>query len=284
MTAGRPSDPGIEVALTTLLAVARRLEAADRLVDPGVGAGLVDDPLLTAVAQTATAVLEAQAASIALYMPRDGRLVFVAAAGPAAAGVVGLGIDASAGIAGYAFATGQPLAVADVTRDPRFDRTIAEATGYVPRSLLATPLIDEGGAIGVLEVLDRRDGTFSLRDLDLAATLASGATIIVRRGQLGRDAARLLRDALTATVAADTGDGETDAGSTPLDIDVLVGAVAARMAEEADDPTWRLADQLARLIATDPDRLELAADWLDALLRRTDRRGGRSAPPGSGGR
>ena len=49
------------------------------------------------------------------------------------------------GIAGYAFSTGQPLAVADVAQDPRFDRTVAESTGYVPRSLLATPLVDDAG-------------------------------------------------------------------------------------------------------------------------------------------
>lgn len=285
------TDPALDpassrAAFDALLAVARRLAAVDRLTatgSAGAAGSDADEPLLTAVARTAAVVLEAQAASIALHHPADDRLVFVAAAGPAAGDIVGLGIDASAGIAGYAFSTGQPLAVADVATDPRFDRTIAEATGYVPRSLLATPLIDEQGTLGVLEVLDRRDGTFSLRDLDLAATLAAEATIIVRRSQAGRDATRLLRGALVSLAAVDrpTADG---ASAPAVDVEAIVSELAVRLADDAHDPTWRLADQLARLIGSDPDQVELAVDWLDALLRRSGRAAGRSGAPDPGRR
>lgn len=280
------TDPALDpaasrAAFDALLAIARRLEAVDRLSAsaPGSADPAAEEPLLTAVARTATVVLEAQAASIALHHPADDRLVFVAAAGPAAGEIVGLGIDASAGIAGYAFSTGQPLAVADVAADPRFDRTIAEATGYVPRSLLATPLVDEQGTLGVLEVLDRRDGSFSLRDLDMAATLAAEATIIVRRSQAGRDAMRLLRGALVSLVASDQPPAD-GAPAPAVDIEAIVSEIAVLLADEAGDPTWRLADQLARLIGSDPDRLELAVDWLDALLRRSGRAAGR---PGTAG-
>ncbi len=281
MTGGStdPTRPDTTAILTTILAVARRLEAASRLdVSANGRSAPPHDPLLNAVAQTAAVVLEAQAASIALHEPVGDRLVFVAAAGPAAGDVVGLAIDASAGIAGYAFSTGQPLAVADVSRDPRFDRTVADATGYVPRTLLATPLVDEHGAMGVLEVLDRRAGTFSLHDLEVAATLAQEAAIIVRRGRTERDAAQLLRGALIDLVSAGaTGSAETMDAST---IEVLVAQVAARLATDTEDPTWRLADRLARLVTTDPDRIELAVDWLDALLRREEGRGGRSGRGG----
>lgn len=283
MTDAPRDRTGLQASIDALLAIARRLEAVDRLAAPSGPRSSADEPLLTAVARTATVVLEAQAASIALHRAAEDRLVFVAAAGPAAGDVVGLGIDASAGIAGYAFATGQPLAIADVTADPRFDRTIAEATGYVPRSLLATPLTDDQGTIGVLEVLDRHAGTFSLRDLDLAATLAAEATIIVRRGQVGRDASRLLRDSLLSLVAADVAPAG-DPVSPALDIEAIISEISEQLAAEADDPTWRLADQLGRLIASDPDRLELASDWLEALLRRDGRTTGRDGSPGSGRR
>lgn len=255
--------------LTALLAVARRLKAADHLDPAGGGGTPAHDPLLTAMAGTASIVLEAQAASIALHDRVSDRLVFVAAAGPAAGDVVGLAIDASAGIAGYAFSTGQPLAVADVARDPRFDRTVAEATGYVPSSLLATPLVDDQGVVGVLEVLDRRDGTFTLHDLEVAATLAREITLVVRRGSAQSDAIGLLRGALIS-VAADTPD-DLDQSA----VDALVQGVAERMADDDDDPTWRLADRLARLLTTDPERIELAIDWLDALHRRADGGAGR---------
>jgi GAF domain-containing protein len=250
-----------QAALEALVAVARRLGASSRLTTP------VDDALLTAVARTAATVLDAQAASIAVHDPTRGRLVFVAAAGPAAGEVVGLDIDDSVGIAGYAFSTGQPLAVADVSADPRFDRTVAEVTGYVPGSILATPLTDDDGTIGVLEALDRRTGTFSLRDLDVAAAIAGEAVAVVRAGRARHDAAGLLRGALRAVLAAES---EGD----PLDdeaIDALVEDVVASLPGDPDDPTLRLADRIARLREVDPDSVELAIEWLDVLLRRGGR-------------
>jgi GAF domain-containing protein len=195
--------------------VARRLDAVARIGPAD------DDALLTAIVGTATVVLDAQAASVAAHDPARDRLVFVASAGPSSGDVIGLEIDAAAGIAGYAFATGQQLAVADVTADPRFDRTVAEVTGYVPESILATPLIDGEGPIGVLEVLDRRGGTFTLRDLDAAGALAREATIVLRSRRAERDAAALLRGALTAFASRD-GDGTGDPALDASAVEALV--------------------------------------------------------------
>ena len=111
------------------------------------------------MAEAAAAVLRVSAASVALRDAASGRLVFRAAAGPEGRAVVGLSLAAHEGIAGYVYSTGQALAVADVVADPRFGRTTAERTGYVPRSLLAVPLV--AGIPGVMEFLDRRDGARS---------------------------------------------------------------------------------------------------------------------------
>lgn len=253
-------DPGAGRAVAALLAaVARRIQAADHLTPP------TDEALLAAVARTAAFVLDAEAASIAIHDPATDRLVFHAAAGPHGREVIGIAIESTVGIAGYAFTTGQPLAIADVAADPRFDRTVAEATGYVPRSLLAAPLTDAQGTLGVLEVLDRRGGSFTMHDLDVAGALAAEAAIIVRAGTNARDASTLLRGALAGLAGSDD-PGALDEAA----IDALVAQATADLATE-DDPTWRLADRIARLRDVDPDALELAIDWLDALLRRRDR-------------
>jgi GAF domain-containing protein len=264
MSAAQPSSAA---ALAALVAVARRLDAVARL------APSTQEPLLAAVAQTAATVLDAQAASIAVHDPERDRLVFVAAAGPSAGDVVGLEIDVAAGIAGYAFSTGQPLAISDVAADPRFDRTVADATGYLPGSILATPLTDDAGTVGVLEVLDRRGGSFTLRDLDIAAALAREATLVVRRARLERDASTLLRTALSGLVTADAAapDGMAANGLDDAAIDALVAAATADLPVDPEDPTWRLADRIARMREVDPESVALAADWLDALLRRRGR-------------
>jgi GAF domain-containing protein len=246
-------DPGIEALLA---AVARRLAAAQR------STSWPTDPSLDALAAAAVDALDSQAASIAVHDPDSGRLVFVAAAGPAAGDVVGLSIDASVGIAGFAFGSGQPIAVADVTVDPRFDRSVAESTGYLPSTLLATPLIDESGTVGVLEALDRRGGTFTLRDLEMAGTLARAVTAAVRAGRVRLDAAALLRRSITDLLSEDDA-----TGADPDAIEALVSRATDELARD-DDPTWRLADRIARLRDVDPGSVELAIDWLDALLRR----------------
>lgn len=236
-----------------LAAIAARLAAAERLT-PATDAGL-----LTSLAGVAVVALEAQAASIALFDPATDRLVFRAAAGPATGDIVGVALESRVGIAGYAFTTGQPLAVADVSTDPRFDRAVAEATGYVPASLLAVPIFDARGAIGVLEALDARAGRFSLHDIDVATTLAEAIAAAVGRGGLARHAGTVLEASLrelAGTSASDRDDGAE-------------GLVSRAIADlpDADDPTWRLADRIARMRDADPESMDLAIDWLDALLR-----------------
>jgi GAF domain-containing protein len=250
--------------LDALISVAARLAAADRLAPASA------EPALQAIAETAVALVPSAAASIALHDAPSGRLVFRAAAGPQGGGVVGIDIAAHEGIAGYVFSTGQALAVADVVRDPRFERSTAERTGYVPRALLAVPLVDDGaaGPVGVMELLDRRDGeAFGLGDVEVATRLASAATAVARTSRVDREAGGLLRTALVATATAASGGGlDLDAGA----IDALIGEAGERLGGD-DDPLWRLADRIARLRAADPDDLELAIDWLDALLARAER-------------
>ena len=238
-----------------LAALARRIAAADRLTPDHA------DDALFALAAVGVSALEAQAASVALFDQATDRLTFRAAAGPAAGDIVGVSIDAGTGIAGYAFTSGQPLAVADVAADPRFERSVAEASGYVPSSLLAVPIVGAVSTLGVLEALDGRHGAFSLHDIDTATAIASALSTVVARERLGRDAGALLARSLTAL-----------AGDAP---DAAVDAVVARAVEQIgddDDATWVLADRIARLRDVDPDSIQLAIEWLDALLRhRRDR-------------
>lgn len=256
---GAGANGSADRALDALVAIAVRLTAADRLVPP------TGDPALRTVVEAAASVIRVTAASVALHDAATKRLVFRAAAGPEGAGVVGLSIAAHEGIAGYVFSTGQALAVVDVATDPRFGRATAERTGYVPRSMLAVPLVDEAGIVGVMELLDRRDGApFDLTDVEVATRMAAAMTAVARAVRVEREAGQLLRTILAAVGAADDGVLDADA------LEALIGEVSERLA--GDEPLWRLADRIGRLRAADPDDVELAIDWLDALLARTRRR------------
>jgi GAF domain-containing protein len=198
-----------------------------------------------------------------LYDPALAQLVFEVAAGEQGQGVIGLAIAPDQGIAGYVFTTGQGLALSEVEHDARFGRGAAEATGYVPRSIVAVPLLDERGTLGVLEVLDKRSSAaFSLRDIELAGVFAGQATVAIRASRVERDMATLLRSTLAAL--ADSGD--------PVAIERIVELATADLDGDDEGRLWAIVDRVARLRQADPGELDLLAEILEVVARRAERR------------
>jgi Protein kinase domain/GAF domain len=152
-----------ERRVASIEAFARALGAR---VEPSVGGSLslsVGEPaaprnVLEAITHTAAGVFEAAASSIALVDVSTGELVYQSAWGAGAHEIVGVRLTRSQGLAGSVLNSGQPLAVADCRNSPLFAMRIAAGTGYVPYTMLVVPLIREGSPIGVLSLLDRRDG------------------------------------------------------------------------------------------------------------------------------
>jgi GAF domain-containing protein len=110
--------------------------------------------LLHGIADAARAALDARAASIALVDPRTGDLVFEAVAGGGGPELLGASFRADEGIAGHVVQTGAPVAIDDLSRDPRFAHDIAVETGYQPDALAAAPIRIGDAVVGVLSVLD----------------------------------------------------------------------------------------------------------------------------------
>lgn len=254
-----------------LRAIALRAEAARRLTPPAGTA------VLESIVEAAVALFGSEAASIALYDPVERKLVFTVAAGEHGKEVIGLAIDASQGLAGYVFSTGQPLALADVASDARFGRSTAEQTGYLPRSLVAVPLLDDDGTLGVLEVLDKRgDAGFDLRDVELTMVFARQATVAIRATRIERDTATLLRSVLGGLDSAIDGDPAASADSTStLDVEALVRDAVAELDRDDDGALWALADEIARLRTVDPGQMDLVRELLGVLVRRAERGHGR---------
>ena len=112
--------------------------------------------LLQSVVLAARAIFDAAASSIFLLDRMTNELVFEAVAGEGEGVLVGSRFSASKGIAGWVLKSTQPIIVDRVADDPRWARDIAEATNYVPATLMATPVVCDEEPIGVLEVLDSR--------------------------------------------------------------------------------------------------------------------------------
>ena len=134
--------------------------------------------LLQSIVEVARAIFGARASSVFLHDEESDELVFEAVAGEGADELIGQRFPSSTGIAGWVLVTRQPLVIEDVTEDPRFAKDFAEDTGYVPKGLMAAPLLYEERALGVLQVLDRpqRPG-FSLQEMELLGLFANQAAI-----------------------------------------------------------------------------------------------------------
>jgi GAF domain-containing protein len=153
--------------------------------------------LLQATCEVARAIFSARAASVFLYDERTDELVFEAVAGEGSETLLGQRIPSSTGIAGWVLVTRQPIVLEDVSADPRWGGAeIAAKTGYVPRGLMAVPLLHEEEPVGVLNVLDRpQEARFSLEEMELLGLFANQAAIALDLLRKGRRAKAVLDDA-----------------------------------------------------------------------------------------
>ena len=149
--------------------------------------------LLQSIVEVARAIFGARASSVFLFDEPSDELVFEAVAGEGAGDLVGQRFPSSTGIAGWVLVTRQPLVVEELENDPRFAREAAESTGFVPKGIMAVPLLYEDRALGVLEVLDRpANAAFSLAEMDLLGLFANEAAIALDLLQKTRAARAVL--------------------------------------------------------------------------------------------
>jgi GAF domain-containing protein len=149
--------------------------------------------LLRSIVDVARAIFRARAASVFLLDTAADELVFEAVSGEGEEALIGRRFPSSTGIAGWVLVTGQSLVLDDVSADPRFASQAAESTGYVPKSIMAVPLLSDERALGVLEVLDRPSGErFTMEEADLLGMFATQAAAALDLLERSRSARRVL--------------------------------------------------------------------------------------------
>ncbi len=142
----------------------------------------IEDTLSQAVNRIADA-MQAEAASVFMLDAAGENLVCRACAGPV--DVTGIKVPITKGIVGRTFTSGEPQMVRDARLDPDFAGKVDAKTGFSTRSLLCTPLSTQRGPIGVLEVLNKRDGgLFDDSDRDMLRVLAAPTALAVSNAKL----------------------------------------------------------------------------------------------------
>ncbi|MFP4389212.1 MAG: GAF domain-containing protein, partial [Desulfococcaceae bacterium] len=91
------------------------------------------------------------------------------------------------GVAGTVAARGEPLIVNDPERSPHFFPQVDDLTGFRTRSILCVPIISQGKVIGVIEVMNKLSGDFTLKDRDLLVSIAASVSIAIENARLYKE-------------------------------------------------------------------------------------------------
>jgi signal transduction histidine kinase len=163
-----------ERQLTVLNDISRQLVATESDVEK----------LLVIIMNSSVEILNAEAGSLLLNTEDDsGDLEFRVVSGGGGEGLIGTRVAAGQGVVGQVVATGEPIIVNDAANDQRHNFELVE--NFISRSLLAVPLIAKDEVIGVLEVLNKNDGTpFADDDAALLTTFAGQAAIAIENARL----------------------------------------------------------------------------------------------------
>lgn len=90
----------------------------------------------------------------------------------------------TSGVAGAVFQSGEGLIIHDAYADPRFNRSVDEQTGFRTRSILCAPVKTvKGDLIGVIQVLNKKQGSFSQDDLELLEAMTTQASVALQSTQ-----------------------------------------------------------------------------------------------------
>ncbi|MGA9997829.1 MAG: GAF domain-containing protein [Pyrinomonadaceae bacterium] len=242
-----------------------QLRAAITTVDV---ANSLTAPLALSIENLLSIAAESVGCDEASVLVRDGNrggLKFMVAIGEVADKVMKVRIPPGKGIGNFVFATGQPLAVADVAQEETFYAEVDRATGYSTHTIMATPLRANGKIVGVLEFVNRIGSPpyepFTPGEMDRAADYANAIATLVE----AHERAGLIETMFEQAIENATHMRGSDASEA---VDLRKWLKSVRAAPEHKD-LISLAINLREIASRGDGERELCRDMLDALERFT---------------
>lgn len=144
-----------------------------------------DAPAMRHLLGRATATVPAEAAALLLYDAQGRELIFNASRTLTSGVIDGLRLSCDQGIAGWVARNRQAVRLADAAADPRYYAGIEIQTHFTPRTMLCVPMVSKDRLRGVIQVINKFDGSaFSEEELSLAQALADHAAIAIENAEL----------------------------------------------------------------------------------------------------
>lgn len=144
------------------------------------------DDVLEHLLQVSVQIIGATGSSVWLWEDENrDRLICQAAYHPGKEEVLlGLTVHSGYGVVGWVAQANKGAIVSNPALDGRFYAKIDTSSGFTTQSILAVPIHLRNRVLGVLEVVNKRDGRFQSQDLTYAQMLAASAAIAIDNAQL----------------------------------------------------------------------------------------------------
>jgi putative nucleotidyltransferase with HDIG domain len=193
--------------------------------------------LLEQIIEMTQNALDASAASILLFNDNERELYFEAASGPVEKVLRHVKVNTQNSIAGQVAHTGKSLIVNNVSRSRNFRSNIDEITGFATKSLICVPLVASQKTIGVLEVLNKLDGSnFDESDIHVVVPVATIAAMAIENTRLHQTILDAYKNTIvTLAGAIDAKDPYTRGHSQRvMELTMLAGSSLLLSAEEME--------------------------------------------------
>lgn len=170
-----------------LLHYKTQLEAVER-ISHALFQSIDLDELVETTLHIALEEVGAEAGSILLADPEKEELIFQYSIGDKPV-PRGTGFPWDKGISGAVFQSGEARITNQVNRDAGHLRQIDQTTGFVTHDMITVPLRRwRGEPIGVLNVLNKREGAFTNHDLGLLTIISAFAALAIQQAKQFEDA------------------------------------------------------------------------------------------------
>ncbi|MBW1767380.1 MAG: response regulator, partial [Deltaproteobacteria bacterium] len=152
--------------------------------------------VLTLIMRHVNRVTDSEASTLMLLDDQTEELVFSVPTGPKADQLTDIRIPPGKGIAGWVVEHEQLALIPDAAKDQRFYSEIDKVSGLETKTILCVPLKAKAKLIGVLEVINKIDGTsFTEEDALFLSIFASQAAMAIENARLYGELEDRLEDA-----------------------------------------------------------------------------------------
>jgi signal transduction histidine kinase/ActR/RegA family two-component response regulator len=162
-------------------------EALFRVMDMGVMVNMSLNlaEVLNLIMKNANQVTGSEASTLMLVEEETAELIFSVPTGPKEDQITDVRIRRGQGIAGWVAEHEQPVIIPDVSSDSRFFDGIDKLSGFKTKSVLAVPLKTKSKLIGVLEAVNKKDGSrFTEQDALLLTIFGTQAAMAIENARL----------------------------------------------------------------------------------------------------